>query len=823
MNKRVMLLGALAVAIAQLVRADQYDETTGYVTMLRNDSEDVRSLAAIGNWSDGLAPHDNPPTNYYVRAGWTAQGPADNMMFPSLLMVAGDVRCRGGNGKTGTFKDLRILADGGIKFSDDGKVAGKITFLSEDAEHPSCIRYIRQNFNSVKLGAEVIGSEQSQVYFYQFVSSYKGLSYLLPESGSDWTKFSGIFRFADGFGMKIPASTSFVTPGTFVFGNKAWLDISAKSDFGNLSFAENSSLTNSAQLDVAGTLNTGMNMQWQSVRGDSRISTVGTFVVGNGSCLNFTKGTGMPEMFYVTNRLEIGSQVRMCYKDMNTTAESGGDPVEFPMFRLSPQAVAAGLPDFTGLNATMDTYMGMLPFFTVNMRDDDEVVGGKYVCLSHRKVVSYCGVDQQNESNCKMDTSVSQEGVWSDGRWPHSDADYYVGRSRSGSVMSGSIAFRAPTATYPNRVTTFPGGGLCVGPEGVVYLYASSYITNLHTFGTAYIYPRVSCRLKGKWTLHRYPAAGQEAVVRMYNDSSFHLESELTGDGDINAECYYPDSAGASLYLSAINTNWTGGIVTKWTQNPNSLLTASETAHTRIVVDDGRSLGGALGAFRHDSLLLKDYAELCVTNPVTFAEETRGFSIEGNGAVHVAKGVSASFCAPLTLNGVLRKTGGGILSLGGVLRFGQNDDLADSTEPSDISNIIKVKEGAVKVALFKALDGAAIDFAAGTSLRVDLHPADSAMQMKGFCFTNDKSSFSCTERLVVVFEGGTKGEYEQGVAVPLCTVAPGRAEALMNKLIPRIAIDGGTRPGSLSYEVNDDGSETVFAKFRQKGLIIGVR
>jgi hypothetical protein len=140
-----------------------------------------------------------------------------------------------------------------------------------------------------------------------------------------------------------------------------------------------------------------------------------------------------------------------------------------------------------------------------------------------------------------------------------------------------------------------------------------------------------------------------------------------------------------------------------------------------------------------------------------------------------------------------------------------------------MSNIIKVKEGAVKVALFKALDGAAIDFAAGTSLRVDLHPADSAMQMKGFCFTNDKSSFSCTERLAVVFEGGTKGEYEQGVAVPLCTVASGRAEALMNKLIPRIAIDGGTRPGSLSYEVNDDGSETVFAKFRQKGLIIGVR
>jgi hypothetical protein len=465
----------------------------------------------------------------------------------------------------------------------------------------------------------------------------------------------------------------------------------------------------------------------------------------------------------------------------------------------------------------MNTYMGMLPTFAVEVRDDPGHPGGKYVDLTHRKVVHYRGKDQFAEADLTMDTDVEQTDVWSDNRWPHSDADYYIGGSGS------AIAFRAPTAAYPNRVTTFPSGKLCIGNSGWIYLHTSVCITNLHTYFNAMVYPRASCSLSGTWTVHRYVAPDHEARARMYNDATFRVDSEIKGDGDIVAKSYYPYRKGSTLHLTGLNTNWTGGITTKWFENPNSPLPPSEDAHTRVVVDDGRSLGGALPAFRHDSLLLKDYAELSVTNSVAFAEETRGFAIDGNGAINVAEGTSASLCAPLTLTGVLRKTGGGVLSLGGALRFGRNDDLADSTEPSDMSNIIKVKEGAVKVASFKALDGAAIDFAAGTSLRVDLHPADSAMQMKGFCFTNDKSSFSCTERLAVVFEGGTKGEYEQGVAVPLCTVAPGHAEALMNKLIPRIAIDGGTRPGSLSYEVNDDGSETVFAKFRQKGLIIGVR
>ena len=808
------VFGLMALA-ASFAHAETYDATTGYVTLKYDDTEAVRSLNSAGNWSDGQAPHAE--TNYYVRANWTAQGPdSGDFKFPATIVAAGDVRCRAGYTATGTFDDLKILAGGGMKFTHLCKVAGKITFLSEDAENPSLVKYGINSYNAVTLAAKVAGSEKSHAYMYRYVASYKSPAYLHLATGSDWTEFSGTFRLMDGFGVNIPQAIEFSTPGSFVFGNGCWMQAKGNSSFGNLYFGEGSTVTNQAQINVAGVLDTGAGMDWQSQNGNSRTSTVGTFRIGDNSQLHLKPGTGAPEMFYITNALEIGTGVSMRYY-VDSAAAGGGDPVSVAMFRLSPEAVEAGIPDFADVDVTMNTYMGMLPTFAVEVRDDPGQPGGKYVDLTHRKVVHYCGKDQFAEADLTMDTDVDQTGVWSDNRWPHSDADYYIGGSGS------AIAFRAPTAAYPNRVTTFPSGKLCIGNSGWIYLHTSVCITNLHTYFNAMVYSRASCSLSGTWTVHRYVAPDHEARARMYNDATFRVDSEIKGDGDIVAKSYYPYRKGSTLHLTGLNTNWTGGITTKWFENPNSPLPPSEDAHTRIVVDDGRSLGGALGAFRHDSLLLKDYAELCVTNPVTFAEETRGFLIEGNGAVHVAKGVSASLCAPLTLNGVLRKTGGGILSLGGVLRFGQNDDLADSTEPSDSSNVIKVKEGSIKVAGGKALDGAAVEFGENTALRMDLHPEDEVLQTKGFVFANGKSSLACEGRLKVVFDGGSEEEYERGVTVPLCTVATGRAQSMFGNAIFRIATGRGMHSGGFSIVGNGDGTETVFVKFATKGLQIFVR
>ena len=101
---RAYVLGLTAI-VAGFAFADVYDETTGFVTLLKSDtvSPTKTSLSTAGNWSDGMPPHDDPPTNYYVAAGLSLRGPADNVTFPSPLFVAGDVRCCGAFSKTGSF------------------------------------------------------------------------------------------------------------------------------------------------------------------------------------------------------------------------------------------------------------------------------------------------------------------------------------------------------------------------------------------------------------------------------------------------------------------------------------------------------------------------------------------------------------------------------------------------------------------------------------------------------------------------------------------------------------------------------------------------
>ena len=821
-DKRAVFAGArirssvlcLMAVVSYSLHADVYDATTGFVTLKANDNNSTRSLSSAGNWSDGLSPHDDPPTNYYVGVNRTLMGPANSVTFAPPLFVAGTIRLCGGWNHVGTFNDLRILAGGMIRYHEFGTWAGQITFLSESTENPSIIDYTRTDSSyGVRLATTVVGSDKSQV---RLCSTSNQKTWLSLESGCDWKEFQGTLRLDDGFGILVRYS-GISTPGTFVAGDNAWMHIwqNRGCEFGNLYFGANSAVTNSAKINVAGVLSTGEGMFWLSDSSDSRLSTVGTFIIMDNSQFTFTKGNGNTEVFYVTNRLEIGSGVSMKY-NVDSSASTGGTSVEFPIFRLSPEAVSSGVPDFTKTDISMNTFVGALPTYFVELRDDPDVPGGKYAYLTHKEVVHFCGAEQMTEANHSMDTDVNQSGVWSDGLWPHFDADYYIGEK-------AYLAFREATADHPNRITTFPGGKLCMDASSTILIYADTFISDLHTYSTANVHPRNdACHLSGNWTLHRHANFSKRTMAQMLTDVKFYVDSELSGDGDLVAQSYNPQKKGATLYLTALNTNWVGGVSTKWTKNSTS-PEPSETSHTRIVVGDYRNLGGALPSFRYDSLTLSDYAELRVTNSTEFVEVSRGMLILTNGCVNVDEGKMVRFDAPLTLNGVLHKIGGGTMSLGGKLRFGLNDDLSDETAPESGFNKIMMKEGDVKIVDANALNGADIDFAVGTSLRMDLRPNDPEMQYKGFDFTNIKSSFSCVERVPVVFEGGEASDYLSGVTVPLCTVGSGSAEGLQSKLLPRIVVDGVMRNGTLHCVNNEDGTETIFARFAIKGFTISLR
>ena len=773
-----------------------YDATTGFVTLLRNDTSSTPSLAAAGNWSDGLPPHADPPTNYYVAAGLTLMGPAENVTFPSPLYVAGIVLCRGDASNVDTFSDLRILPGGALRYDNVPTIAGRITFISEDSENPSEIRYTRNsNTHGVKLKAKVVGAKTSQAKFY---SPGQYVSHLALQTGADWSEFEGTLRFEDGFGTWA-SDVGISTPGTFAHGSNAWMLVAANRacSFGNLSFGGGSAITNSAAVNVSGSLEVGANTYWRSVDGNSRVSKVGTFAIGDGASFSFAKGSGATEVFHVTNGLTIGSGVKMSF-DVAANMAAGEEPSEYTVFRLSPEAVATGLPDFSSVSARMNAiYGGALPSAYMVAKDDPDVADGKIAVVTHKKIVKYVGSgDQTVEANHVMDSDVDQTGVWEDGQFPHAGIDYYLPKS-------ANIAFRAKTSSRPNRATTFPGDKLCLQDLSVVYLYSSTCISNLHVYMRSAIYPRESCRLSGKLTIHHYDPA-YISSAKILGDRNFQLDSEIDGDGDLEALSYYPASTGATLFLNGVNTNWTGGILTTWTRNSSS-PNASTTAHVRVVVGDGRSLGGTLSAFRHDSLKLRQYAELRVTNSTMFAEATRGVLISANGEMNIDNGMVATFAAPLTLDGVLRKTGGGVLALSAPVRFGLNNNLSDATAPTEGRNLIRVEQGGVKIG---SCTGVKFSLAADGCLVVGLDGP--------IVNTSGENPFESDDGVLRVAPDGAIDKPESKMTMPLLTVASDVADAVEAMLVV-------TPPwrGVKARIVREDGATTTTFKamFEPKGFV----
>ena len=817
MKQSLKAITVLAAVLSWTCIADEvYDETTGFVTLTRDDGSSGKnghSLSTAGNWSDGLPPHNDPPTNYYVKSGWYAYADNSDLNFPAPLYLAGTAVLRANASQSVTFADLKILDGGELLYSLLGNLHGNITILATDPSNPAKFGYKYSSSNAMKLYAVLFGAADSQAKFCRDNETFPWLNI---KAGSDWTSFRGTFRIDDYLGLNIQ-ECSLDTPGAVALGSNSWMYVKSgcPCSFGGLQFGNDSAVTNVAKMDVSGTLRTGTNMTWRLLNGASRVSTIGTMEIADGTYMNFTAPSGVPESFHVTNRLAVGRDVSMYYEVNGAT---DGTQVEFPMFRMSPEAVLAGMPDFASMNLSMERFVGPLPIAYVEVRDDAGVPGGKIAYFTHRRIIHYCGGDQLTEENCKMDTDVSQVGVWTDGQFPHPDCDYYLG-SRT------NIAFRAPNNAHPNRVTTFPGGALVLDDLACIYLFGAACISNLHVYSRGYVYARNDSWLNGKLTLHSGYTDERTFTARMNSSRTLHLESDIYGDGDMKAEDYYPTTdGGATLYLGGVNTNWTGRLTTLWTKRAGTSPDASETVHVRIVTGDARSLGGGNAEFRHNAIQLDNYSELRLTNTTEFAEANRGLLISENGCLNVDDGKTATLRAPLTLDGTLRKIGDGTLALGGRMRFGLNDELEDEIAPTADRNVVLVQSGSLKVVGAGALDGAAVSFADGTSLHLDLRPADEGMQQNGFAFTNALSSVTCAGTLPVVFDGGSIEDVASGVTVPVCTVADAATAATLTGRISCCLDTGdGKQRGMLAVRENADGTATIRATFKTRGFLLMVR
>ena len=790
--EKLVALTAVGMAVG-LAQAETYDASTGYVTLKASDGK------VSGNQTYSLTPgyqyhrwSDNQPlhtgTNYYVGAGLVAQasGDASADIVPTIV-CAGSIDPRGGSSKTYTFTDLRMLAGSKISHNQINTKKGTISILSEDPESPVQLLYNRAGESgSFQLGAKIVGSERSQLALTK--SSATPGSYLNVLSGTDWTEFRGTFSVSDGQGVRANTNVPLTTPAKVRFAKNGYLEVNranAPFTLGELTFVENAGITNaSSALNVAGLFDTGTNAIWEC-----RVSsTFGHLRLNKGMTLCSSSATA--PLLSVTNRLEIGEAVTVSFSKL--VRGKAGDVAAYPFIRLSPEAVAAGLPDLSGVTARMAPLSCELPHAFLVYQDDPDVAGGKVIAITHRPIIcTLAGGGEADKLNPDADANLN----WEDGVFPQAGYDFFA---------TNALGYTTGT------VSDFPGDTLTVADNIDITVRKNVTLTNLFLYGRATLYIRGgNIHLGGKYTW--YPrGTAYPGHIQTLADNTVYVDAEMCGSGDVSAYNYYPSKTGCTLYLTGLNTNWTGGLQTTLKIQDGDDYVADDDHHERIIVSDGRNLGAPLEAFRHDAVRLRYFSELRTTNTMALPAN-RGVYIDGNGALTADVGMRLTCGSPLTLNGRLRKAGEGTLVLAGGIRYGLNDDLADTTAATDGKSVIRVDAGDLKVA---QAEGVAFDLAAGARFLVDA-------EMGPLTDTTAAAPFESDDGLLrIAPDAATMAKPEYELVLPLLKVSSAAADAI--DAAKRLQVKSAWKGVKCTSVVrsDDNGIATYTGTFEPVGLLL---
>lgn len=311
--------------------------------------------------------------------------------------------------------------------------------------------------------------------------------------------------------------------------------------------------------------------------------------------------------------------------------------------------------------------------------------------------------------------------------------------------------------------------------------------------------------------------AGKTNSVLMYGSSLELIAATLSGGGDLVLRSF-PSAGSASTNngwheITGTNTEWTGTLkVTqayeKTKYAAQGIVTPNWDYHNRLIISDGRNLGGTRDTFAANALTVEHYAQLLIRDDVTLAADlNRGVTLCDAGEPgDVARfwqpeGKTLTVNQPIVLNGTLVKEGAGTLVLGG-----------DGITAAAGSKIV-ITNGCLKVTNAAAADGVALDFCGSAPLLVvPGATAETALRMvkDGSSITASTQTGNIPIRLDIP-EKGAKSTYE-GV---ICTATRGD-----------INFGLATRRG---YEVSvavsgpENGIYTYTAKAEPKGIVLLLR
>lgn len=765
-----MVLFILACAGAIAVRGVDYDSMytaeTGYVTMTGNDSKDSSGFAGSGKWSDGEPPH--PDTNYYVgvnRSFYTPNSKDCNgrKFGGQKLVVAGSIQHTAGSGVTISWGDVEFLPGAIYNFSSVGRIQSGDFFVKGTADNPfkftvfrgsGSVYWIDQymNMRSGESGYTVV--EQKGRVLQRF--SYFG----------DWSGYCGTFECSTNLHIYL-SREGFSSPGTFVVPTDAMLAISS-----------------------------GV----QNV-------TLGSLDVKSGGKVCFDGSA--TSIFNITDRLVLAPDAIV---DSSNVFSRTASPVHTSMvFRLSPKAVAAGLPDLDSISFPFrkSGALGDLPHVVPFMMDDPEIEGGKYIGLRMKEIV-------KKEKDCTSEVSAfdpkygNPEEFWSNGNVPESGYDYFA--------EGVTVFFKGVTPFV------FPGDSLTmVGNEyfGIYNTMKDITFNQLSFVGGVKMRPMnyASYILRGVLKVYKTEEQDEPVHVAIHNKLKMEIASNVSGHNDINVYLMQygkpMSNLGGEFLLSGNNTNWTGRLLVAATNDvyllPNGELCEVDASHNLTLrISDSRNLGGKLDSIIYDSLTVSNQCRLVIDGTTTFSETTRGWYFPRTAYLYVTNDATVTCLNTLTVGGNLVKEGKGTLCL------------SSPTAIEGDNASISVTEGVLAAGSADAFKGLAIDVAQGASIGIDLASKVEGFSDRGIDLT-DVTLTSDTDKIGISLLGATFDPETSNGPYALFTCSAERLDSIKTLLHVRKPWQGSGMSVSYAERENGDGSVTLCATLKPCKLRITIR
>lgn len=768
-HRAVVLL--YTCAVASMAFAENYDSLytaeTGYVTMTGNDSKDNSGFVNKGKWSDGNAPH--PGTNYYVGASRIFSTPNlaeynDHVFQGDKLVVAGKISHTAGSSAKINWGNTEFLPGSAYHFNSVGMIKAGDFQVNGTEDAPFQFSVSRGVENTVRNIEQYMNVYSDPDDYMRIVQSgaFVRFSYY-----GDWSGFYGTYNISTNVDVRL--GSGFSSPGRFVVPKGGILGLLS----------------------------------------DNNVSTLGTLEVESGGRLNFAKGSATGTMFHITNRLMLASGVIV---DSSNEFDRTESPIHTSMvFRLSPKAVAAGMPDWNSLHYPYRKKgaMGDLPHIVPFVMDDPEVEGGKYFGLRMKEIVYMTNSCSHSASALDLEYNRPQD-FWSNGRWPEPGIDYVIGsqfilfNNANPYVFPGdSITTRAINIGSYDDMTdiTF---------NNAVFLGG----TRLRPFSgnTSYV-------LRGKLKLMATEDFPAPAQITIYNQINYTIASDIFGANGLHAYLMRMNGAMGNpsgvLRLSGNNTNWTGRLVIAATNDVYTLSSGAQCAINALTnltlrISDSRNLGGRMDAFTYDSLTVSNQCRLAIDGTTAFSEPTRGWYFPRTAYLYVTNDATATCLNTITIGGELVKEGSGTLCISSVP--------AIEGETASIS----VKEGVLAAGTSDAFKGLAVNFAEGTSLGIDVASTSEGFTAKGLDITDVVLS-SDTGTIPVSLLGG---EFEPDVKngpYALFTCQTSQLDELKSCLAIRRPWNGTGMSVSYTEKNNGDGTVTLSASLSPCKLRIIIR